>query len=152
MTISASMTAYSTAVGPSSETRKRCTFLARLFHVVYSKFLFWLRDRSRYLLACPLLFGGVRPKSNSVYLEPYARSARCQIVNANLYFWMLRRRRFAAEGIIGETRHRCRVAYSQRFWSRVAAKPHIGRQGDYGQQLADSAALTLAASRLRYIP
>jgi hypothetical protein len=25
------MTAYSTAVGPSSETRKRCTFLARLF-------------------------------------------------------------------------------------------------------------------------
>lgn len=31
MTIKASMTAYSTAVGPSSETRKRCTFLAKFF-------------------------------------------------------------------------------------------------------------------------
>src|SRR5436190_20688426 len=31
MIISANMTAYSTAVGPSSETRKRCTFKARFF-------------------------------------------------------------------------------------------------------------------------
>src|SRR5262245_7007493 len=31
MIISANITAYSTAVGPSSETRKRCTFKARLF-------------------------------------------------------------------------------------------------------------------------
>lgn len=30
-TIKANMTAYSTAVGPSSETRKCCTFLARFF-------------------------------------------------------------------------------------------------------------------------
>src|SRR5205823_13430594 len=31
MIIRANMTAYSTAVGPSSETRKRCTFKARFF-------------------------------------------------------------------------------------------------------------------------
>ena len=31
MTIKANMTAYSTAVGPSSETRKRCIFLASDF-------------------------------------------------------------------------------------------------------------------------
>ena len=31
ITINANITAYSTAVGPSSETRKRCTFRARLF-------------------------------------------------------------------------------------------------------------------------
>src|SRR6476660_10569476 len=31
MIINANMTAYSTAVGPSSETRKRCTFKARVF-------------------------------------------------------------------------------------------------------------------------
>lgn len=31
MTIKASITAYSTAVGPSSETRKRCIFLASDF-------------------------------------------------------------------------------------------------------------------------
>src|SRR5690606_26372838 len=31
MTIKASITAYSTAVGPSSDLRKRCTFKARFF-------------------------------------------------------------------------------------------------------------------------
>ncbi len=33
--INANITAYSTAVGPSSDTRKRCTFLAKLF-IVFS--------------------------------------------------------------------------------------------------------------------
>ena len=34
MTIRASITAYSTAVGPSSHTRKRCIFNARVFTTV----------------------------------------------------------------------------------------------------------------------
>src|SRR4051794_14241217 len=48
MTIKASITAYSTAVGPSSDVRKRCSFLVRFF-------IWFLRLRSVAVALCQRL-------------------------------------------------------------------------------------------------
>ena len=47
ITISASMTAYSTAVGPSSDVRKRCTFWANLIMDSSTHFKWQSRGRPK---------------------------------------------------------------------------------------------------------
>jgi hypothetical protein len=49
MMISANITAYSTAVGPSSETKKRCTFEAKLFMGFSSRFEAARRTSTMYI-------------------------------------------------------------------------------------------------------